>query len=268
MKKIITLLLSVVMAVVSVFAFTACAPTGDNSKTLYVYTNAGFAPYEYINAKGEVVGVDIDVMKEVGEVLGYKVVINDIEFNQILVEVGKNKNAVGAAGMTKKAERDAVATASISYATSVQYVIVEKGVFTEADLVDGKLSISQLSKIENAGIGVQSGTTGSFLVEAEVAEGGSLVGKNMFEYKDAILASQDIGSTVGAVVIDKLPAKLISSGSANLECFELDEEPESYVLYLNKEATELLTGVNKVLQKLIDDGKIDEFTITHSGGKA
>ena len=264
MKKFLVMLLTALMSVVCVFGVVGC--NKPEEKTLYVYTNAGFAPYEYLNTDNKVVGVDIDIMNAIGEELGYNVVVNDIEFEQILNEVAGNVNAVGAAGMTKKPDRDLVATASISYATSVQYVIVEKGTFTYADLVDGKLDIAKLSKIANAGIGVQAGTTGMFMVEEAVADEGVLAGKNMFEYKDAIIASQDIGSTVGAVVIDKLPAKMISEASENLECFELDAEPESYVLYLNKEATELLEKVNVVLQKLIDEGKIDQFTINHSGG--
>lgn len=264
MKKFLTLVMTALLGVLCVFGAAAC--TKPDKETLYVYTNSGFAPYEYLNTKGNVVGVDVDIMKAIGKELGYKVVINDIDFEQILNEVAGNKNAIGAAGMTKKPDRDAVAAASISYATSVQYVIVAAGVFDSDDLVDGKLAISKLNEISNKGIGVQSGTTGSFLIEDAIAEGAELEGKQMFEYKDALVASQDIGSTVGAVVIDKLPAKLIADANAKLECFELDAEPESYVLYLNKEATELLAKVNEVLQKLIDDGSIDQFTINHSNG--
>lgn len=269
MKKFLTAMLSIMMASVCAISMTACTTPAPEGKTLYVYTNAGFAPYEYLNTDGEVVGVDIDIMNAIGEELGYEVVVNDIDFEQILNEVAGNKFAVGAAGMTKKPERDEVCVASISYATSVQYVIVPKGTFTAEDLVDGKLSVSKLATLEKNGIGVQSGTTGSFLIgDAIDLEEGELYGsgKQMFEYKDAIVASQDIGSTVGAVIIDKLPAQQISGANENLECFELDAEPESYVLYLNKEATELLAQINGVLQTLIDNGTIAQYTINHSSG--
>ena len=135
MKKFFVMLLTLIMGI-GCIGFIGC---GDSEgKTLNVYTNAGFAPYEYVNENGQVVGVDIDIMKEVGEVLGYKVVIKDIDFNQILVEVAKDEYAVGAAGMTKRPDRDEVALATNIYATSVQYVIVPTGTFGEADLVDGK----------------------------------------------------------------------------------------------------------------------------------
>ena len=85
-------------------------------------------------------------------------------------------------------------------------------------------------------------------------------------YTNAIVASQDIGTSLGAVIIDKLPAESIVASNSNLECYELDAEPENYVLYLNKNATELLAKVNKVLEKLISGGVIDYFTLKHSGG--
>ncbi|MBO5223809.1 MAG: transporter substrate-binding domain-containing protein [Clostridia bacterium] len=267
MKKIITLIMTAIMALVSVFAFTACNSSTGSANTLYVYTNAGFAPYEYINEKGEVVGVDIDVMKEVGEVLGYNVVINDIEFNQILVEVAKNKNAVGAAGMTKKPDRDDVALASIPYATSVQYAIVPKGTFGAEDLVDGKLPVSALSALTKKAIGVQEGTTGNFLIEDAIVDGGDLgTSFQCMTYTNAIVASQDIGTTLGAVVIDKLPAKSICEANSALECVELVADIEEYVIYFNKEASELVEKVNKVLSKMIEGGVIDYYTLKHSGG--
>lgn len=266
MKKIMTILLAMILSVVAVFAFTGCAQA-PSGKTLYVYTNAGFAPYEYINSKGEVVGVDIEIMKEVGEILGYKVVINDIEFNQILVEVAKNKNAVGAAGMTKDPGRDEVALSSIPYATSVQYVIVPANTFEESDLVGGKLEVSKLLGLSKKAIGVQEGTTGNYLIEEAVAEGGDLgTSFQCMTYTNAIVASQDIGTTVGAVVIDKLPAQSICADNSNLECFELVADIEEYVLYFNKEAGDLVAQVNKILEKMIDGGVVDYFTLKHSGG--
>ncbi len=274
MKKFFTLLIALIMCV-ACFGFTACDDTEDGP-TLYVYTNAGFAPYEFVNEKGQVVGVDIEIMKEIGSVLGYNVIINDIEFNQILDEVSKNKYAVGAAGMTKTDTRDEIALASISYATSVQYVIAPKNTF-DADLVGGKLPMSALIRLSKKTVGYQNGTTGEFMI-TDAINGttddnnqhvtGDLEGKGFTTvgYTNAIVASQDIGTSLGAVIIDKLPAESIVSANSNLECYELDAEPENYVLYFNKNATDLVEKVNKVLEKMISNGVINYYTLKHSGG--
>lgn len=256
MKKILSLALAVLMIVGCLAAFASCA--GKTEKTLYVYTNAGFAPFEYVNEAGKVVGVDIDVMNKIGEELGYKVVINDIEFDNILTEVQANEFAVGAAGMSKKASRDEVALASNVYATSVQYVIAPVGTFAEGAVV----TVEQILALEKK-IGVQKGTTGSYLIEGDDGENA----EKCIEYTNAIVASQDIGSTLSAVVIDELPAKQIAGAKDTLACWKIDAEMESYVLYFNLKATELVKEVNKVLDKLIADGTIDQYIVNHSTGK-
>ncbi len=255
MKKILSLTLAVLMLVGCLAAFASCG----NQKTLYVYTNAGFAPFEYLNEKGEVVGVDIDVMNAIGKELGYKVIINDIDFDNILTEVAKNEFAVGAAGMSKKAERDEVALASNVYATSQQYVIAPVGSFAEGATV----TVEQVLALGNGKVGVQQGTTGQYLVEGDEEENAD----QTILYKNAIIASQDIGSTVAAVVIDELPAKQISGASGNLACWKIDAEMESYVLYFNLKATDLVEQVNKILDKMIADGTIDQYIVNHSSGK-
>ena len=283
MKKLLTLLLAMLLCVACCMGLTACGgdDNGDGEQNnakpvLYVYTNSGFAPYEYLSEDGKVVGVDMDIMEEIGEVLGYKIEVRDIDFEQILNEVSNNAAAVGAAGMTQNPDRDQIALASISYATSVQYAIVPAGTFTSADLVDGKLPLTKLATLSNKKIGTQTGTTGYYMVDGALAAAteedpaGELfgTGASVFTYKNAILASQDIGSSIGSVVIDKLPAQSICEANANLECFELDAEPESYVLYFNKNATALVAKVNAVLEVMIENGVIDYFTIKHSGGIA
>ena len=256
MKKILTVILAAVM-VLCCAAFASCTKTEE--KVLNVYTNAGFAPYEYLDENGKVVGVDIDVVNYIGQKLGYKVVINDIEFNAILNEVAKDKFAVGAAGMSKKAERDEVALASDVYATSVQYIIAPKGTF-EGDKVALADAVAYVAGSAIKSIGVQKGTTGADLVAGGI-EG---TDAKVIEYSNAIIASNDIGTTVAAVVIDKMPAESICKGKDNLQCWSLDAEMESYVMYFNKDNAELVKQVNDVLKQMIADGLIDQYTVKHS----
>ncbi len=255
MKKVLSLVLAILMIAGMLAAFASCK---KEEKTLYVYTNAGFAPFEYVNEKGEVVGVDIDVMNAIGKELGYKIVVSDIEFDNILTEVQGNEYAVGAAGMSKKASRDEVALASKVYATSVQYVIAPVGTFADGAVV----TVDQILALEKK-IGVQKGTTGMYLIQGDEGENAA----KTIEYSNAIVASQDIGSTLSAVVIDELPAKQIADSKDTLACWKIDAEMESYVLYFNKNATKLVEEVNKVLDKLIADGSINQYIINHSSGK-
>lgn len=258
MKKVIAIVLAVAILVTCLAVFAGCKK--DNKETLQVYTNAGFAPFEYVNEKGEVVGVDIDIMNYIGNELGYKVVINDIDFDSIPNEVKGNKLAVGAAGMSKTDARDEIMLASNVYATSVQYVIAPNGTFGASE----KVTLAQILAAAS-NIGVQAGTTGEGLINDEIEA--TEATNQVIQYKNAITASGDIGSSIQAVIIDELPAKSIADANSGLSCWKIDAEPESYVLYFNKEATELVKKVNEVLDKMIKDGTINQYIINHSSGK-
>ena len=66
MKKFLKVLLAGILAVSTLACFTACKEKDD---TIYVDTNAFFAPFEYYDGT-EIKGVDVDIMNLVGEKLG------------------------------------------------------------------------------------------------------------------------------------------------------------------------------------------------------
>ena len=63
-------ILATVLASVAAFATLTFSSCGKDNQ-LIVYTEAGFAPFEYIK-DGKIVGVDVDIMNLVGEKLGKK----------------------------------------------------------------------------------------------------------------------------------------------------------------------------------------------------
>lgn len=271
MKKFLTLVVTIIMAVCACFAFTAC---GNDENTLYVYTNSGFAPFEYVNDNGEVAGVDIDIAKEIGDLLGYKVVVKDVDFGAIFTSVQQNKMAIGLAGITNDTAdqepdgRWTTGNFSINYAESKQYVVVK-----EADFSGTEVSITELAGMK---IGVQTATTGSFIV-ADAIDGvkdengvlqGDLLdsGASYVEYKNILVAKDALGGAIDVMIIDELPAQSIALQKAGYKAVPLaGVEKEYFAAYLNKEATELLEQVNSAIQTLIDNGVVDYFMQKHSG---
>ena len=53
-------------------------------------------------------------------------------------------------------------------------------------------------------------------------------------------------------------------GNDNLEFLDGEVFSDKYAFAFKKGNTELEDKVNKVLQKLIDNGKVDEFTLNHT----
>ena len=95
------------------------------SSVFYNQDPVGLIPYEYYE-NGEIVGVDIDIAREIAKELGKELVIKDVAFDSIINEVKTGKADFGAAGISYSDERAKQVSFSINYSTSKQVVIVKK----------------------------------------------------------------------------------------------------------------------------------------------
>ncbi len=255
MKKILIILLALVLAG-SLFVLTGCK---NDKETLVVYTESGFAPFEY--AKGtEIVGVDIEIAKAIAEELGMKLEIKDVAFDSIIAGINEN-NAIGLAGITITQKRAETVDFSIPYyGDAIQYVIYPTGALTpdEELLVSGE-------QLKNKKLGVQGGTTGDTVATAEAVAGGKFAGATVKNYDNAYVAVNDIGQGCDYVIIDRLTAIQLVANNEGLACSQIaDLEAEEYGIAVKKGNTELLTKINAILEKLLEDGKIDQWLEEHS----
>lgn len=247
MKKIISLIIVAVM-LVSAFSLTSCGKQDQSlegikkSGKLVVYTEAGFAPFEFIY-NNKVVGVDIAICEEIAKEIGVELVVEDVAFNTILGAIESGKAAIGAAGITITDERKDQVDFSIPYTTSKQYIIVkaDSTIKSYADLAGKK-------------IGVQSGTTGDIYCAGDYGEDA------VARYDNGALAVQALtNGQVDCVVIDNEPAKAFVEANEGLKILETEYITEEYAAAISKENTELLDKFNTALSELKADGKIDEI---------
>lgn len=273
MKKI----MAVVMVIIMVFMlFTGCSANketeqaGDNNtnqtpaegkseedNTLIMYTNAEFAPFEYFEGE-KIVGVDADIAQEIANDLGKEVIIEHIDFDSLVPALVTGKADFVAAGMTITPEREEEVDFSIPYVESIQNIISNKGI-----------EIKTMEELKGKKIGVQLGTTGDLIIsDALNLEDGALYnsGAEIKTYSSALEASQDlIVGRIDAVVIDKLPAEeIVKNNSDILVTVKFGEISEAYGIAVQNGNTELLESINKTLQRLLDEGKVEEFITNHS----
>ena len=99
MKKIVALLLAVMM----VFALCACGG-GDNKddsqKTLVVGIDPEYPPYSYIGSDGEYTGFDIEVAQAACDLLGWKMEVFPVNWDNKLVQLDGNECDCIWSGMT------------------------------------------------------------------------------------------------------------------------------------------------------------------------
>ncbi len=256
MKKLLLLCLCAVALV--------CATSCQKEEQLIVYTEAGFAPFEYVDGNN-IVGVDVDIMNKVGEKLGKKVVFKSVSFDIIVDTVSQGKlTNVGAAGLSITAERQEKVDFSKVYYQANLYVIYNKTTGIQFNgMTDGNTGVYWSSLQTEKGIGVQGGTTADLFLGDEIAEGGSLEGVNKTDFQTLSVAINDIGLNIDYVIIDELPAKSLVKGKENLACLPLyyeggeGEEDElaydQYAIAVTKGQTELLAAINKVLDELLKE---------------
>ena len=223
-----------------------CGCSKDENELIMV-TEAGFAPYEYYD-NNEIVGVDIDIAKEIAKELNKNLVVKDVAFDSIINEVKSGKADFGAAGISYNEERAKQVDFSINYTVSKQVVIVRKD-----------SSIKSVKDVNNQKIAVQLGSVADTLLTKDYPK------VTLVREKKYLAAIQDLkDSKVDAVVMDELPAKEMIKNNNSLNILDGALAEDSYGMVVKKGNKELLDVINGVLERLVKDGKIDSFIIKHT----
>ena len=256
MKKIISLII-ILLATVCLFA---CG----KKETLVVYTESGFAPFEYVS-QGEIVGVDVDIMNEVGKKLNKKIVFENVSFDVIVDTVSEGKlTKVGAAGLSvTEARKQKVDFSKVYYQANLYVIYNTTTGINSKTMTDGNTGVYWSSLTTTKGIGVQGGTTADLFLGDELGEGGSLEGVKKTDYDKLSVAINDIGLNIDYVIIDELPAKELVKGKSNLACLPLyyeggegeDDELvfDEYAICVTKGETQILNAINEVLTELLKE---------------
>ncbi|NLZ80512.1 MAG: transporter substrate-binding domain-containing protein [Clostridiales bacterium] len=243
MKKKITALAVTILTFAALFS---CTKTGDK---LIMATEAGFAPYEYSEDGTTVIGVDVDIAKEIAKAMGKELEIQNTTFDGALLAVQQGKVDFAAAGISVTEDRKEIMDFTIEYATSKQVIVVNK----EAGVVNGVDDI----KPETI-VGVQMGNVADFYVTEEMD---CVVN----QYNKFLEAAQDLkNDKIDCIVMDSLPAEEMVKANPELVILEEELFTDKYAIAVQKGNTEMLNAINEVLEALIAEGKIDEFTISHT----
>ena len=269
MKKILSIVLVVALLSVAVFALAACNDDNDDKDKIIMYTEAGFAPYEFVGADGKITGVDVAIMSEVAERMGRKLEIRDVAFDFITQYVSASDGySVGAAGLTVNEERKQSVDFSNLYASSTLVIISAEGVAYDsvADLAGKKVA-------------VQQGTSGDLIISdaSDEAKGGytyndgekdvtvTAAGATVQKYQTYALAYQElINGRADAILMDKLPAQslIATQGGSQLVIKDAtDLLQEDFGIALKKGApAELVNTVNSVITEWLSNGNLNKYT--------
>lgn len=229
-----------------VILFMLCG-CGRSENEIVLATEAGFAPYEYYE-NGEIVGVDIDIAREVAKELGKELIIKDIAFDSIIMEVKTGKSDFAAAGISYTPERARAVAFSEDYAVSKQIVVVKNN-----------SDITNINQISNKKIAVQLGSVADTYV-TENYKNATIV-----RQKKYLATIQDLeDGKVDLVVMDELPAKEILLQKNGLKILEDSLVEDSYGIVVRKGNDDLLEVVNRVIKRMQEDGSLKASILKHT----
>jgi polar amino acid transport system substrate-binding protein len=250
------------LVLVMLISLTACGTkkdTNDNTSsangngsdnTLIVGTEAGFAPYEYMEGD-QVVGVDMDIAKAIADSMGKELVIKNMDFDGALLAVQQGKIDLVAAGVSVDEERAKVMDFSNEYVNSTEVVVVNKA----------NPRVSGVEDLNDKIIGVQQGNIADFWVSNEE----NVKAKEVKTYTKFAQAAEDLkNDKIDCIVMDKYPAEELVASNDTLTILDGTLFEDKYAIAVQKGNTELLSKVNEVIDQLKKDGKIEEFTANHT----
>lgn len=118
--------------------------------TLTVASDATYAPDEFIGSNGKtVIGMDADLMNAIGKVMGLKVSIANVTFDDIIPGMVAGRYMIGASSFTDTKARE-------KQVNFVDYALVGESFYTKAH---GGVSIKGISSICGLKVSVEQGTT-------------------------------------------------------------------------------------------------------------
>lgn len=247
MKKMILAM----MVVVGVL-FTGCGGSKEESKVIYVGTNAEYKPYEYLE-DGKIAGFDIDLMEELAESMGYEIEWNNMSFDGLLPALQSGKVDMVIAGMSPTEERAKAVDFTEVYYSSGQAVLVNKE-------VNGDVKAEE--DLKGKVVGVQLGT----IQEKIAMDLGAADVKSYNSFTGAVLDLNE--DKIDAVIVGDAVAKPYLENNPKLvKAVIIDGSEDGSAIAMKKGSSEMIAKLNSEIAGVKASGKYQELVEKYFDGQ-
>ena len=242
-KKIAAIVLASLMLCACLTACGAKGPSLADVKeagVLTVATSPDFPPFESIEG-GEVVGIEVEILKLICQELGVELKIEQMDFDSVLTGIQAAKYDCGMSGITVNADRQKNMLFTTPYYNAAQVIVVKAD-----STITGKADLAGKT------VSVQTGTT------AETGCQDEKIAYQGFNANADAKAALTTGK-VEAWIVDNLTAIQMVEEGDGLKILEekMTEEPYAFAFAFGSE--DLVDEINTILEKLINDGTIEKI---------
>ncbi|ABM93093.1 basic amino acid ABC transporter substrate-binding protein [Methylibium petroleiphilum] len=235
----------------------ASAPAPAPAKVYVVGTDAAYAPFEFQNEKGEIVGFSIDLLQAVAAKGGFEVKFVNTPWEGIFNALQQGDRDLLISSITITDERKQTMDFSNPYFDAFQLIAVK-----------ATSKVAKFDDLKKLKVGVQTGTTGDEVVTK--LQGKNSANVKRFESTPLALKELEAGG-VDAVVADNgvIINYVTNNAGANFKTVSDSAfAPEQYGIAVKKGNAELLEKVNKGIAAIKADGSYDQVYAKTFGAAA
>ncbi|MEK5037663.1 basic amino acid ABC transporter substrate-binding protein [Sporosarcina sp. FSL K6-3457] len=221
----------------------------EGVRKLTVGTDATYAPMESMDEKGNIVGIDIDIVKAIAEAAGFEVEFKNVGWEPLFPAVDNGEVDFAVSSITITEDRQKTYDFSDPYFSANQLILAPED-----------SSVESFEDLKDKRVAVQINTTGHIVTRGLLGDTSSkIVAAETMPLAITEMINGNADAAVGdnAVIIDykannpKVQVKTIEDASF---------EKEYYGLMVKKGNTEIVDLLNEGIQIIKDNGKLKEIT--------
>lgn len=235
-------------------AISAAVPADIRSKgTLTVATDATYPPDEFIAKDGKtVIGMDADLAKALGQVMGLKTEVVNASFDSIIPGLAADKYDLGMSSFTDTKEREA----TVDFVT---YLTAGTSIYTK---VDGGPDVTSLDGLCGLKVAAEKGTTQQDDIAAQdqkcKAAGDPGVTGEILPDQNAVNLALSSGRADAAMADSPVAAYIVEQSEGQFKVTGGPFPPEPYGIAIPKDNGMAQPTLDAV-KVLMDDGTYDKI---------
>jgi ABC-type amino acid transport substrate-binding protein len=212
---------------------------------LVVGTSDDYPPFTF-SQNGELVGFDIDLVREIARRMTCRVELKTMSFDVLLLELQRGTLQVVAAGITPTPERAMKVFFSSPYIMGDPLLAVIR---------TSDPAVPNLAAMQGKKVVVNSGYTADFYMSAQQG----LFLEKLETVAECLLALERHKADVYVVAQSAFQPFLKFKGADQFKSEPLADVTEKYALAISKKYPELFEKIESALTEILEDGTIDDL---------
>ncbi len=216
---------------------------------LVVGTSADFAPYEFHilkDGKDQIVGFDMALAQAIADDLGLELVIKDMSFDSILIELSSGTIDLGIAGFSPDPERAESVDFSDYYYMGGQSLMIRKA---DAD------KYTSFESLKGLPVGAQTGSIQEDLAKEHTPES-SLVSLTAIPN---VIMELKAGKIEAAFMETVVAEGYLATQDDLMIAMEVPYDVEGSAVAIKKGNDAMTAAVNATIKKVLENGDMDKF---------